>query len=157
MSDATDTPMDPKLAEGREAAKTLSPAYLGLLDAWEKSAQNLAIAKSQEISLRNAVYQFSFENPKEGTNSKPLHQGWLLKAKLPIDRKVDEAQISSVCELLAEVGGSLDAVVRFEPKLNVAVYKALPENQREIVDLMVTAKPGTPQLEIVLPKKAVKA
>lgn len=157
MSDATDTPINPELLKGRKEAETLSPEYLGLLEAWQKAAQNLAIAKSQEISLRDAVYQFSFEHPKEGTNSKPLHQGWVLKAKLPIDRKVDEAQITPVRELLTEAGGSLDAVIRFKPELNVAVYKALPENQREIVDLMITAKPGTPQLEIVLPKKAAKA
>ena len=156
MSTETDLPIDPEVAKGREGAKDLSPEYLDLLKQWAKAQLKLALAKGLESELRAKIYLYSFDDPTEGTNSKPLANGYLLKAKLPIDRKVDESQIDSVRKLLAKAGGSLDAVVRFKPELNVAVYKALPEKQKEIVDTMVTAEPGMPQLEIVLPKKAVR-
>lgn len=145
-----------EIAELKVAAKTLQPAYMKILYDWDEAVKALAAAKERESELRMAVYQASFDNPQEGTNSKDLCQGWVLKAKKTINRKMDESQISAIREQLAEAKGSLDSVVEYKPKLSISGYKKLPPEHRKIVDAMITEEEGTPQLEIVLPAKKKK-
>lgn len=128
------------------------------LDAWSKMQTELGALKSAEMLLRMKIFKGLFPNPVEGTNSVPLgDQGWVIKAKYPINRKPDVALLTARAQELREAGIPLDTVIRTIPELATGEYRKLTEDQQKLLDQVMEVKPGSPALEIVLPKRAVAA
>ena len=125
------------------------------LDAWSEMAQKLAALKSAEMLLRVKIFKGLFPNPVEGTNSVPLGtEGWQIKAKYPINRKPDVALLTARAQELREAGIPLDSVIRAVPELSTTEYRKLTDEQRHLLDQVMEIKPGSPSIEIVLPKRA---
>lgn len=125
------------------------------LNAWSTMTQQLSALKSAEMLLRVKIFKGLFPNPVEGTNSVPLGtEGWEVKAKYPINRKIDVALLTAMAPQLREAGIVLQDVIRTTPELVIGEYRKLTEAQHKLFDQAMDIKPGSPALEIVLPKRA---
>lgn len=127
---------------------------------WEEKKKQLAVLKQEEMLLRTRIYKHFFKAPEEGTNNHSLAEGWLLKAKRIIDRKVDLGSLQALASeggLFHLKGINANNLIHWTPELNTKEYRALPEPMREIFDQCLIIKDGSPQLEIVLPAAAKKA
>ena len=122
---------------------------------WDRLKKELQAVKAKEILLRMKIFNFYFPEPKEGTNSIPLAEGWVLKAVAGYDRKVDIGAWPAIQAALREAGITHpEALVKYDPLLVVSEYRTLTEEQLHIMDQALIIKPSSPQMEIVLPKKA---
>lgn len=146
--------VDDNLKIRQDAAKNLSEGFLARLAQWEKLEAEIANLKDQENTLRKELFEEMFPSPVEGTNTFKLHAGHVVKATFKINRTVDKAALGTVREMLAELNVSLDDAIRMKPELDLKGYKAMSSEARKVMDLAITAKPGTPSMEIVLPKRA---
>ena len=127
---------------------------LALLLRHQKLVGELAPLVQAEKELRQQIFSLAFTDPVEGTNSFDLNGGYVLKGKHTINRTLDEAQLATVRQLLEEEAkASLDDYVRFKPDLKVGDYKKADPKVKLILDMAITAKPGMPAIEIVLPKR----
>lgn len=125
------------------------------LDSWNQMQTQLAALKSAEMLLRIKIFKGLFPNPVEGTNSVPLGtEGWVIRAKYPITRKPDVALLTAKAAELRKAGIVLEDVIRTIPELAVGEYRELTDDQRHLLDQVLEIKPGSPSLEIVLPKRA---
>lgn len=123
------------------------------LENWYNLQKELARVKVAEMLLRKKIFDYHFKAPKEGTNTKPLDDGYALKGGYVINRNVDVALLTNFNEKLMAAGVSIDKLVKYEPKLAVSEYRTLTQEQRQLFDQVLIIKPGSPSLEIVLPKK----
>lgn len=125
------------------------------LNAWSEMQQKLSALKSAEMLLRIKIFKGLFPAPVEGTNSVPLgDDGWVIKAKYPVNRKPDVALLTARAPELRAAGIPLDTVIRTVPELSTTEYRKLTEEQQKLLDQVMDIKPGSPALEIVLPKRA---
>lgn len=125
------------------------------LNMWSEMKQKLNALKSAEMLLRMKIFKGLFPNPVEGTNSVPLgNEGWVIKAKYPINRKPDIALLTAQAPELRAAGIVLEDVIRTVPELATGEYRKLTEAQQKLLDAVMEVKPGAPALEIVLPKRA---
>lgn len=128
---------------------------------WYKMKEDLAKLKSAEALLRARIFKKYFPTPVEGTNDFTLEDGYVLKAKYSIDRKVDEAALTTLTPQIREAGIPLDSLIKYSPELSLRPYRTLQEDTSDegkkklnLFDQCLVIKPaGTQQLEIVLPKK----
>lgn len=123
------------------------------LEEWYTMQKQMAELKGRELVLRNKIFGALFTAPREGTNKVPLSEGWVLKAQYVLNRTVDIAGFTSMREELEAAGVPCDQIIKYKPELNVTVYRTMTAEQLNLVDRILTIKPGTPQLEIVLPKR----
>lgn len=125
------------------------------LETWSKLQKQLGDLKSAEMLLRIKIFKGLFPAPVEGTNSVPLGtEGWVIKAKYPISRKPDVALLTARAPELRAAGIVLEDVIRTIPELATGEYRKLTDEQRHLLDQVMEVKPGSPALEIVLPKRA---
>lgn len=125
------------------------------LNEWSRLQQELAKIKASEMLLRTKIFKALFPNPVEGTNTVPLGtEGWVMKAQHKIDRVPDVALLTAKAADLRAQGIPVDSLIRSKPELAKAEYNKLTEDQRHEFDQVLTIKPGSPSLEIVLPKRA---
>jgi len=138
------------LTEEQQAQKDLNDWY-------ELSAQ-LEKIKAAEMVARMTVFNRCFPHAVEGTNKLSLGNGWELNATYPITRKVDVAMLTAQANHLREdLKIPLDDVIVQKPELSVSAYRKLTEDQRREFDLVLTVKPGSPQMKLVQPKRAAAA
>ena len=125
------------------------------LDTWSQMQVQLGALKSAEMLLRTKIFKGLFPSPVEGTNSTPLGtEGWVIKAKYPITRKPDVALLTAKAAELRAAGIVLEDIIRTIPELATGEYRKLTDEQRHLMDQVLEIKPGSPALEIVLPKRA---
>ena len=135
------------------------------LTKWYQLQQQLAAVKASEMLLRTKIYKGLFVEPKEGTNSVPLSEGWVLKAKRTIQRDIDLAAFQALATLdqetqqskFSEVGIAPELMIKWKPELVIKSYRVLTPEQLAIFDQCLIIKDGSPALEIVLPAAAAKA
>ena len=128
-----------------------------LLSQWYVMQQELKKLKNQEMALRKSLFSHFFPDPKEGTNTAPLPDSWVLKGGFPITREVDVATFQAMREDLTKGGVPADTLVEWKPSLKVTLYKELTAEQRAVFDRCLIIKPGSPSLSVELPAKAKKA
>jgi hypothetical protein len=123
-----------------------------LLAEWYKAQKDLAFLKAREAQLRSIIFKNKFPNPVEGTNT-------VIKATHVINRNVDIGSLDALRAAQQQEGYNgpkvnLDEVIRWKPELSVTAYKALTAEEQMFVDQALIVKPGSPQLEITIPKRA---
>lgn len=143
-------------AKRREAAQRLAPEFLDELQEWQKLSEDLALMTAREKEMRQRIFDAAFPKPTEGTNKFDLAGGYQLSASYKINRTIDKAVLSTVEEMLKEQGLDINDYIRFKPELETKAYKTMSSDKQKILDLAITAKPGLPSLEIVLPKRGKK-
>jgi hypothetical protein len=125
------------------------------LNMWDELNKQIGKLKAAEMLLRMKIFHTLFPTPVEGTNSLPLTEGWVIKAKYPISRKVLADVALTAAAHLREAGIRFDELVIYKPELAVGEYRKLTAEQCVLFDQILEVKPGSPQLEIVLPKRAI--
>lgn len=131
-----------------------NPVTQADLSEWYRLKQEVSRLQASERLLRAKIFGGLFPEPTEGTNSFALADGYVLKATHKIDRTIDEAALSVNKERYAAMGISIEKLVRLKPELTMRAYRALTDEQRNAFDESLTIKPGSPSLDIVLPKKS---
>lgn len=131
-----------------------------LLSDWLAAQAQVASFKpaiEKEMELRKAVMAEFFPLPKEGVNTFPLAEGWVLKGTYKIDRKVDVAAIPAVYAKLREMGVNPDPLLEYKPSLVSSAYKSLATINPEaahVFDQALTIKPASPTVELKASKEA---
>jgi len=141
-----------------EEVQAVTPAELAK---WFMLKKQLADVKTAEILLRTRIFKFFFPTPEEGTNTHPLKDGTgaELKAVHTIDRKVDEGELEALKEAMFAEGSNLPemdltTLIVWEPKLKISEYRKLTDEQKQVFDRCLVVKPGSPQVDIKIPKRA---
>jgi hypothetical protein len=128
------------------------------LELWEEANEALAIAKFRESELRAQLVNICSGGLTldEGTNKFPVpgNRHEIIKIVQPYSYTVDKDI------WLTKVAGKLPAhlcedgvLMKIQPKLSLSAYRKLSNTHLKLVDLAVTAKPGTPQVEVKLIKR----
>lgn len=120
---------------------------------WAEVTKEIAKLKATEMLLRMKIFGIMFPNPKEGTNSVPLSEGFELKAKYPINRRILVDVLAARTKEFKAAGLKLGDLIVSKPELAVAEYRKLTDLELKLFDQALEIKPGTPQLEIFLPKR----
>lgn len=134
----------------------VSPAaatHAEYLENWSKVKDIAKALSDLEKKMRVALFQATFPNPEEGTNTFELQDGRKLKATHKINRSIDETQIAlarSEFALLNEPPVVFDDLLKTKFELVTSAYRKLePDTQPfKIASRMITSKPGTPALEL---------
>lgn len=129
-----------------------------ILELWYNSAAALAKAKADESVLRGIVVSAYFpKGPAEGVNTIPLANGWALKVQGTVNRKIDPAMIAPVTnefnEAYPQSSTNFDDLLKYPPELVKSAYNVLTAEQRAIFDKVLIVTPGTPQVEVKMPKR----
>lgn len=138
----------------------MATEFDNLILRWNEKIQALAVAKQEELELRNALITMGW-GPAigEGTHTKELGEGWQLKAKGVYNYKLDKdnEKVLKAIEKIDTLAPSVGAmIVRWKPELNVSMYRELMPTLRAVIQEVLTITPGQPQLELVPPKTAKK-
>lgn len=122
---------------------------------WWLVDQHMAEVKARELALRKRIFDEAFPAPTEGSanNKMPLSEGWILQGDYKINRTVDEATVVSFRAMGDNVAAIVDSVIKWKPELKLKEWKALDAETRKLLAEMVIEKPGTPALEVKLPKR----
>lgn len=120
---------------------------------WYELSEQLKKLRAQEITLRKKIFGSAFPSPVEGTNSFELGDGYVLKGKHTLNRDVDPGAFDALKEPLRERGINPDGLVQYKPSLVLREYRKLTAEEQQFFDQCLIVKPGSPSLEIVLPKK----
>ena len=132
---------------------------------WYRLKDELNRIKTAEMLLRTKIYKGLFKEPEEGTNTLPLADGWVIKAKRVIQRDVDIAALNvngaidpaTHMSRLTANGIHPEQLVKWKPELITKAYRMLTAEQMAIFNECLVIKDGSPSLEIVLPASAKKA
>lgn len=123
---------------------------------WYTIKTKLSNLKTQEHFKRLRIFEFFFKNPKEGANNHLLDDGYCLKGKYVLNRTVDESALDKLREAMREQGINPDELFEYKPTLSKSKFNKLTDEQQSFVNQVLIVKPGSPQLEIVEPKRKVK-
>jgi hypothetical protein len=128
---------------------------------WFLIKKQLGELKAVEAMMRKRIFNFYFPAPEEGTNTFPLKDGTgaELKATHVIDRKVDEGELEALKEAMFAEGSNLPELdltklIKWKPELAISEYRKLSDEERLIFDRCLVVKPGMPQVDIKIPKRA---
>lgn len=133
-----------------------NPVTQSDLEQWYAIQEQLSKLKKSEMLLRMKIFKGLFPCAEEGTNNHSLGDGYVLKAKVPVNRDVDQAALTVNRERFQQNGINPDSLINWKPSLSVSAYRELTAEQRQMFDECLIIKPGTPSLEIVLPARAKK-
>lgn len=112
-----------------------------------------ALAEAAERENRAMLIDTFFPGVGYGTNSLDVDDGRTLSVTTGKTYKVDEAMLDAIREKMRDKFGlNVDAVVRWKPELNKAVYDELTEEERAHFDQCLTITDASAQLKIVEPK-----
>lgn len=134
------------------------------LSQWYQLQEQLKKLKAAELLLRMKIFKGMIKDPKEGTNTVPLAEGWLLKGMHVINRDVDQAALAvntavdpaTHMSRLSANGIHVEQLIRWKPELITKTYRTLTPEQQQIFDECLIIKEGSPQLEIMLPASEKK-
>lgn len=122
-------------------------AYLEQIDRWHNLTVAISNLQAQEKALRESLFAGTFTAPTEGVNSFPLPDGRVLKGTYKLNRTVDQTGAAALPKKLR------DAAFKSKLELVLKNYRDLPEEDRKVVDGVITTKPGLPALELVPAKE----
>ena len=133
-------------------------AYMDMLKEWEVTKELLDRVKELELDLRLKLFAGAFPNPKEGTNTHKLPDGRELKGQHVVSRNIDEAALPAVLDQLRNIGvANTDALVRYKPELAKREWNSLSDENKLVFSAAVVSRPGTPQFDVVTPKRRGRA
>ena len=115
------------------------------LQRWQELQTAIERLQAEEKVLREGLFNGTFPNPVEGTNTYVLPDGRKIKGTYKIYRNVDEKALAS-----SEIPKKLkDEVFRVKHDLSVTAYRNLDEELKKLVDTVLTIKPGMPGLDVI--------
>lgn len=135
-----------------------NPVTLQDLTVWFQMVEQLNKLKATEMLMRKRIFNAYFPDPKEGTNTFLLPDGYQLKGVHVVNRKVDEPALTVLTPAFQEKQLKLDDLIQRKPTLSVSAYRELTDEERTLFDQALIIDIGSPSLKIEdPPKKKVKA
>lgn len=134
--------------------------YYNLLTEWQEAKAAKDAATKHEAYLRSLIVQGTFGDLLkpgaelvEGTRAHKLPDQRKVKAKFPVNRRIDSDVLEGGLAAAMAEKFNIDVyerLVRRKPELSVSEYKKhLSPEARALFDQCVTTTPGTPTIEIV--------
>lgn len=120
--------------------------YMEMLDRWMELDASIKHLKEQEKALRVLLFEGTFPEPEEGTNNHELPDGRIVKGVYRINRRVDQDEAQSLPAKIRK------KYFRTKLELNKREYNDAEDEERAIVERVITATPGTPSLDVKAPK-----
>lgn len=130
----------------------MTPQQREKLSRWFELQEMLRRLKDEELSLRGELFRELFPEPKEGTNTLDLGDGYELKAQFKMNRKIDKDALEEMHDDLVAAGVPLDELLRYTVSLNTARFRKLTGEEVHLFDQVLTMTPATPSLSIVQTK-----
>lgn len=127
---------------------------------WYEMHDQLTKLKAQESLLRKKIFNHFFKEPKEGTNSVPLPDDFVLKGVMKMNRDVSEAVLLAKDAEFRAAGINVDNVIKKTPELKKSAYNELTNEQQKLFDQALIIKPGSVELTVepnAARKKRMKA
>ncbi len=118
---------------------------------WQHKQAQLKVAIAEENRARLLLVSLAFPTPLEGVNNQPLGNGYILQGTFRNNYSLDNKRVETQLKLLP--GEVARGLVSWDAKLKVGAYKALEPAHRNVVNEVLTIRPGMPALEIVEPKR----
>lgn len=107
-------------------------------------------AKKREMEIRKMLVSHFFPVLQEGTN-KVEKDGYAVKVKHTITRKIDESALDSVMLQMPEAYREIGVLIGYKPALVLANYRNLDEDQLKVFDqALVISDDTAPQLEEIV-------
>lgn len=138
-----------------------------LLLAWDDIKKTITTATAQEMELRKYIVNRAFPKKEEGMNTKPLGNGYELKASVKFNYNLaDNDTVENCLARVAALGNQgpfiADRLVSWKPSFLLTEYRQLvedkekgdkfAENVLKEITPMLTITDGAPTLEIKAPK-----
>ncbi len=129
-----------------------------VLFAWQRSKQDLEIAKENEMEWRKYVVKRAFPEAKEGTNTTELGNGYALKAVVKYNYNLLSNEVVEHClDRIRKIGsqGSFiaDRLISWTPNFLLTEYRAIESEEiLRIVNEMLIITEAAPTLTIAAPK-----
>jgi hypothetical protein len=129
---------------------------------WYVMQEELTKLKAAEVMLRTRIFKHYFPTPTEGSagNKYELNDGTgaIVQGDHTINRKVVETEMEALKEAIKAEGSNLPKLpfaklVRWKPELAKAEYNKLTAEEKAVFDRCLEIKPGTPALEVKIPKR----
>ena len=115
---------------------------------WETKLAALKAAQAEEMNARLALAAL-IPAAHEGSNTLAVDDTLKIRVNVKVNYTIDEATLSAV---LKELPADFETrVIRYKPDLRMAAYRALPQSEADIFAAAVTARPGTPSVEVIHP------
>lgn len=109
---------------------------------WLEAKEQLAEAKSTELSLRKEICEHILQDKRKGTK-KGIIGPYILSATAKLNAKIDKDALKAIWKDLSK---DEKKAIRFKPEIAAKEYKKLDE--RSIIHQTITHTPGTPGLEL---------
>ena len=124
-----------------------------LVSDWQHADMLLKASKAAEYQLRLEIARDLFDAKVEsGTENLDLGAGYTLKCTKKLNYSLDAKRVESVLDQLSSPILA-DRLVSWKPDLRVSEYKQLPDDDRTLVDTVLTIKQATPAVQLVEPKQ----
>lgn len=119
-----------------------------LITAWVEADKQRAKWVAEEMELRKAVFAALFPTPVEGSQNKiRIGHGKAIQADHKINRTISQAEHDAL-RAMDNVAPLVAAVTKYKPELKTKEFKALSDEERNLIAPMITEKPGSPSLEL---------
>ncbi len=130
------------------------------LTEWYAITRQIAELKTREMTLRKTIEASTFfdQSKLKGTQTKELGAGYQLKLVRRITTKVENKKNEAFDALikLRNLGGisieHANDLFTFDANMKTTVYNLLSDEEKSIIDPIVTTKQGSPDLKIIEPK-----
>lgn len=132
------------------------------LKTWYGLNEELARVKAAEAMLRSRIFKHFFPSPVEGSDNKhPLNDGTgaILQVDHKVNRAVLEPELDGYKTASEEEGSNLpklpwNKLVKYKPELVKAEYNKLTAEEKTACDMVLNIRDGSPQMKIIIPKRA---
>ena len=130
----------------------LDENHLHLLKDWNEAREQLKHWTKLESDLRDKLVTQLFDSSKtEGTETLELQGDWKLKAtkRLSFNLSNKDGALVSILQTLPSI--IAENLIRWNPDLNLTMYRKLDAPTQQLFTPVLTIKPGKPTLELVPP------
>jgi hypothetical protein len=130
----------------------LDQQKLTLLQEWNEAKEQLKHWQQRESELRDTLVKGLFDgNKTEGTDTLTLTGEWKLKLtrKLSYNLSNENDGLVNILQTLPSV--ITQNLIRWNPDLNLSLYRKLDESTRNLFTPVLTIKPAKPSLELIAP------
>ena len=137
----------------------ISAKLKNLLKEWDAVKKQIAPLKeqldplvAQERAIRKQIVD-AFEQKTEGSkNEIGLANGYTLKMNYKLKREIDEPALKNLYQELEEAKVPVEMLIKQKPQLELKIYRALTEEQKQVVDKALIIKEDSYTVEIIPPK-----
>lgn len=137
----------------------ISAKLKNLLKEWDAIKKQIAPLKeqldplvAQERAIRKQLVD-AFEQKHEGSkNEIGLANGYTLKMTYKLKREIDEPALKNLYQELEEAKVPVEMLIKQKPQLELKIYRALTEEQKQVVDKALIIKEDSHTVEIIPPK-----